>query len=125
MKKITFILVLALTACHHKSSLKQEGGVVIEKQWTPEFDASGTGTGMSSRGSLVVTSTHLHEDAKFLLVFKCDHRRVFTVNNRQLYAELEKGDSVNIMYQEWINDRDSSVDDFIFIDAVKCGYYRP
>jgi hypothetical protein len=53
-----------------------------------------------------------------MLVFKCEHDVVFTIDNQQLYTDLNKGDSVSIRYFEILNN-DNEVVDLDFVSAIK------
>lgn len=120
MKNLLFILVL-LAACGyvHRSGLKQERGIVVEKQYAAGIDAHGSGVGLSGSGDMVVTSSHIHEDEKYMLVFKCDHGVVFSVNNQELYARLDKGDTVTINFYELLEDGTNQVLSYQFESAFK------
>lgn len=117
-KIILIIGILPILSCTHESELKQECAVVIEKQFSPEFNGSGSGVGMSSGGDLVVTSNSVHKCEQFMLVFKCEHNTVFSIDKKQLYNDLNKGDSVIIYYKEILNYKNEIVD-FNFINAIK------
>lgn len=109
---------LTLSACTHKSEIKTEMGLVVEKQFSPSFDGKGSGLGYSTSGNLVVTDNNVHKAEQFVLVFKCEHNTLFTVDRKELYLTLEKGDTVNIQYQEVLN-KDNEVKDLDFITATK------
>jgi hypothetical protein len=59
LKIILLVLSLGLLSCTHKSELKYEKGVVVEKQFTPEVDQNVTGTGINSKGSISMSSHHI------------------------------------------------------------------
>lgn len=115
-------IIIALLACsctrNHLGEQKYEGGVVFEKQFAPEINASGSGIGMSSEGSTVITHTSIHEAAKYILFFKCDHGVMFQVEDKQLWTDLTKGDTVQIVYHD-ILDEDNRLVDYKFITAHK------
>lgn len=118
MKYTLLLLLITLLACRHKAkTISHETGVVVEKQFTPEFN--GRGSGIDSKGTY--HSTSIHDDEKFIVVFKCDHGVVFSMNRNDLYAKLNKGDSVSIAYYEILNS-DEEVVDFDFVDANKTKY---
>lgn len=122
MRKKLFLLAsfagLALNACTHKSEIKTETGVVVEKQFSPSFDGKGSGMGYSTSGDLVVTNNNVHKAEQFVLVFKCEHNTLFTVDRKELYLTLEKGDTVTIQYREVLNS-DNEVKDLDFVTATK------
>lgn len=120
MKKLIQLFIIVLfTSCVHRSGLKQESGVIVDKQFSPEFNARGDGIGFSTGGDIVFTSNDYHKAEEFLLVIKCQHNTVFTVNKKELYAVLEKGDSVYIQYKEILTDNNNSLVGFDFINASK------
>ena len=53
-----------------------------------------------------------------MLVFKCQHNTVFTIDRKELYTNLDKGDTVDIQYYELLNS-DNEVKDFDFVMATK------
>lgn len=114
MKKALILFTVILSSCLHKGPIKQESGFVIEKQYCPSFDA--TGTGFDTKGNI---STHtLHENEKYITVFKCEHGIVFSINRSDIYGKLDKGDTVLIDYREMLNNKDE-VRDFDFLNANK------
>jgi hypothetical protein len=121
MKTIKLILLIIglglLTSCTHKSKIKHEKGVVVEKQFTPAVDQNVTGTGISSKGTLSMSTHHISADQQFIVVFKCEHGVVFSINRNELYASLEKNDTVDISYYENLNSKEEIVD-FDFQNAV-------
>jgi hypothetical protein len=116
-----FSISLLFCSCYHKSELKHEKGVVVEKQFSAEFNGHGTALGMSSNGNVLVTSNAIHKAEQFMIVLKCEHNTIFTIDRKNLYANLEKGDTVDIQYYELLND-DNIVKDFDFVNAVKITY---
>ena len=96
----------------------RETGIVVAKQYAPEINASGAGIGMSSGGDMVLTHTSVHDDEKYMVVFKCQHGVVFSVNNKKVFAKLNDRDSVDINYYEIVNS-EGRVKDFDFVDANK------
>lgn len=118
MKYTPLLLLITLSACHHKAkTISHETGIVVEKQYTPEFN--GRGSGITSKGDY--HSTTIHDDEKYIVVFKCDHGVVFSMNRNDLYAKLNKGDTVSIAYYEILNS-DNKIVDFDFVDANKMKY---
>jgi hypothetical protein len=106
-------LAVNMFSCVKYSDPKQEFGEVIEKQFEPEINGTGTGTTFNSSGSVGLSYVSIHEDEKFLLIFKCQHKTVFTTINKNLYYSLNKGDKVIIHYWEKSNG------DFEFYTALK------
>lgn len=115
---VLLVAVLFFSSCHHNSELKHEKGVVVEKQFSPEFNGSGSGVGISTGGNVVVTSNNIHKREQFMIVFKCQHNILFTIDRKDLYMNLDKGDTVDIKYYEILN-RKNEVKDFDFVTATK------
>jgi hypothetical protein len=118
MKIKFFIILIIASGCYHKSELKHEKGIVIEKQYFPDTNQTVTGTGFSSNGSLIITTHQIGEDEKYIVIFKCEHGVVFSVNKSMVYGKLEKGDNVEIDYYELLND-DDEIKDLYFVNANK------
>lgn len=116
MKKLIIVALLGMVfGCTSKNqTIRRESGKVIAKSYTPEIDASGTG--ISSRGDAVFS--HIHEDEKFSVVFRCEHGDLFTVNSLSVYEKLSEGDMVTIDFYE-IMGWGGKVVDYDFIDANK------
>lgn len=117
MKKIFFIPFLFL-GCTHLSEMKHESGQVVEKQYFPDIRQTVTGTGFSSNGSIVITQHQIGDHEKFVVIFKCEHGVVFSVNRNDIYSSLEKGDKVQIDYFEILNG-DNEIVDLDFYSAEK------
>lgn len=119
MKKVIYILSVAtlLGGCLHRGeSMKHEQGFVVEKQYFPDTRQTVEGTGFSTSGDVVFTSHQMGADERFILVFKCEHGIVFSINRSDLYAKLNKGDSVIIDYYE-LRNRSGEIKDFDLINA--------
>jgi len=118
--KITSLLLLCIitASCYHKSELKYENGRVVEKQYFPDTRQLVTGTGFSSKGSVIITTHQIGEDEKYMVIFQCDHGVVFSINRSDIYGSLEKGDRVQIEYFEMLNG-DNEVKDLDFVNATK------
>ena len=115
------LLCAVLTSCtHRKEPMSHEKGFVVEKQYFPDTRQTVTGTGYSTSGNLVVTTHSVGEDEKYIVIFKCEHGVVFSINRSDLYGKLNKGDSVIIDYYELVNDKGEVKDlDFVDANAVK------
>lgn len=119
MKILFALLLIVFSSCLKRGDkLLHEGGVVIGKQYTPDTRETVMGTGISTKGSLVITSHSVGQDEQYSIVFKCDHGKIFTINNPDLYSRLKEGDTTDISYYELVN-RKGTVKDYEFIDAVK------
>lgn len=121
--KIILLGIISLTSCYTNGPLKNETGVVVAKQFKPSMDA--TGYGISTSGN--VSMHTLSESEKFVVAFKCEHGVVFTVDNSNVFAKVNEGDTVKISYHELLsNERVDSpntngfkVVGFDFVDANK------
>lgn len=121
MKTIFLLLTICLMlSCeeYHKSELKQEKGIVVAKEYRGEINETEMAVGMSMEGSIAVVPYHIHESEKFNVVFKCEHGKLFTINNSDIYSKLSEGDQVKIDYYEILNE-DNEVKDLDFVDANK------
>lgn len=111
------LIAMAISGClERKEPMKHETGYVVEKQYYPDTRQTVTGTGISTSGSIVFTSHDIGEDEKYIVIFKCEHGVVFSINRSELYGKLNKGDTVAIDYYEIINS-DGEVKDLDFVDA--------
>ena len=116
---ISFYVLLAvvLSGClNRREPMKHEQGYVIEKQYFPDTRQTVTGIGVSTSGNMIVTAHSIGENEKYLILFKCEHGVVFSINRNDLYVKLNKGDTVKIDYYEMING-DGEVKDLDFVDA--------
>ena len=122
MKNIYLILIAVLltvsTGCLKRSGIKQENGVVVEKQYVPDTQDTDIGTGFTSSGQMIMTTHTTGGPEKFMVIFKCDHGSIFAVSKPDLYGSLEKGDKVQIMYYDLVNG-DGETKDYEFVDAYR------
>jgi myo-inositol-hexaphosphate 3-phosphohydrolase len=113
----TLLLCTTLHSCiHRKEVIQHERGIVVEKQYFPETSGTAIGTSISPKGKVTPTIHHISESEKYIVIFKCDHNVVFSVNRSSVYGKLNKGDSVTIDYYEYVN-KAGEVKDLEFIDA--------
>lgn len=111
------LLAVVLSGClDRREPMKHERGYVIEKQYFPDTRQTVTGTGFSTSGNVVITTHSIGEDEKYIVIFKCEHGVVFSMNKTELYGKLNKGDTVTIDYYEMVNG-DGEVKDLDFVDA--------
>lgn len=111
------LLAVVLSGClDRRKPMKHERGYVIEKQYFPDTRQTVTGTGISTSGNVVITTHSIGEDEKYIVIFKCEHGFVFSINKTELYGKLNKGDTVTIDYYEMVNG-DGEVKDLDFVDA--------
>lgn len=117
MIKYIILMVFLFIGCTHKSELKYESGIVMETVYSPPFSASGTSVGFSGENvSIGVHSTNKEEE--YFIVFKCEHNKVFSVESKELYNKLVKGDTVKISFYE-VLDSDNNIKDFDFVNVER------
>jgi len=117
-KLILLALFFLIVSCNHQGKLKHEKGIVVEKQYFPDTQETVTGTGFSTSGNMVITSHNIGGEEKYIVIFKCEHGVLFSVNKSELYGALNKNDSVRIEYYE-ILDSDNKLVGFDFVSAVR------
>lgn len=111
------LLAVVLSGClERREPMKHENGFVIEKQYFPDARQTVTGAGFSTSGNMVITTHSIGEDEKYIVIFKCEHGVVFSINKTELYGKLNKGDTVTIDFYEMVNG-DGEVKDLDFVDA--------
>lgn len=119
MKYISILLMLIATSCvHRREPMLHENGEVVAMQYAPPIDGSGTTTTFNSDGGIGIGSTSIHGEEKYMVVFRCEHRIVFSIDRKELFYKLKQGDAVLIDYYEMV-DGDGVVKSFDFIDANK------
>lgn len=114
------MIIVGVNSCEetHKSELKQEIGFIIAKQYRGEIITVATGSGISSSGNLVLTTSNIHVPPKFDVVIRCEHGVIFTIDNSNLYSKVNEGDTVLIDYYEVLNESNETID-LDFVDANK------
>lgn len=111
------LIAVVLSGClDRREPMKHEQGYVIEKQYFPDTQQIVTGTGFSTSGNMVITTHSIGEAEKYILIFKCEHGVIFSINRKDLYMKLNKGDTVKIDYYEMVNSS-GEVKDLDFVDA--------
>lgn len=115
-----FLILLYTSSCtlKRKEPMLKEYGKVVGKQFTPDTRQSVMGTGISTNGSMVITTHSIGDEEKYTIIFKCQHMVIFNIDKKELYAKLNDGDSVVIDYYELVNDK-GEVKYFDFVDANK------
>lgn len=122
MKYSVLVLIYVLTSCLHRADkISSEQGIVVAKQFVP--DQSHYYTTMhpqwDGKNNYYTPETHYeHIPEKFLIVFKCAHGIVFTIDRQDLFLKLNQSDTVQIDYYEMLNKK-GEVKDFDFVDANK------
>lgn len=112
------LLIFILASCGHYGPAKKETGVVIERQYFPDTQQTVSGTVYTSKG-IGFSSHHIGAPEKYMVVFKCEHGMVFSVDNPNVYSKVSTGDHVVIDYKEYLNKDEDEVWDMKFIDANK------
>lgn len=119
IRLICSVIVVLLASCTHKREpMLTERGVVVAIQYGAPIDASGTTTTYNSNDGVGFGSASMHAEEKFMVVFRCEHGVVFSINRKELYAKLSERDSVNIKYYEVVNKK-GEIKDLDFVDANK------
>lgn len=123
MKSAIIIIFFSLvfTSCDNPfkkyySEVKTENGIVVAKQYQGEINDSAPNVGITTGGDISFGQTTIHTDEKFDVVFRCEHKKIFTIDNPDVYSKLQEGDSVIIKYRE-VYDTDTVLVDLDFIDA--------
>lgn len=122
LSAILFLCAALMSCTHRKEPMSHENGIVVEKQYFPDTRQTVIGTGYSTSGNFVVTTHSIGEDEKYIVIFKCEHGVVFSINKAELYGKLNKGDSVKIDYYELVNGN-GEVKDLDFVDANCVKYH--
>lgn len=119
MKYLSLLFILIAISCtHRREPMLYEKGDVVAMQYAPPIDGSGTTTTINSNGGIGWGSTSFHGEEKYMVVFRCEHGIVFSIDKKELFYKLKQGDTVQIDYYEII-DGDGAVKSFDFIDANK------
>ena len=117
MKYLFILLMFVSASCvHRREPILHESGEVVAMQYAPPIDGSGTTTTFNSGGGIGIGSTSIHGEEKYMVVFRCEHRIVFSIDRKELFYKLKQGDKVLIDYYEMV-DGDGVVKSFDFIDA--------
>lgn len=119
MKYLVLVLALLFISCNNLNrapAISREKGIVVAMQYAAPIDGTGTTTTYNTDDKFGFGITSLHTDEKYMVVFRCAHKVVFSINNQSLYAKLNEGDSVVIDYYELTN-KFGIVDDFEFVTA--------
>lgn len=117
-KIILVVVFFSILSCNHKGQLKYEKGIVVEKQYFPDTKNVVMGTGVSSNGGVIITTHCVGDDEKYIVIFKCEHGVIFSINRSELYGSLNKNDSVEIKYYE-VLDSENKLVDLDFVSAAR------
>lgn len=119
---LLLVLTLMLMSCHSKryektySDILTEQGFVVAKQYQGVTTSTGNTVGISSNGQLNVGFVSMSSPKKFDVVFTCEHKVLFTINDSKIYGQVRESDSVTIFYKEVY--RGGVLYDYEFIDVI-------
>lgn len=123
-KSYTFLILMLLSvslfteSClKRKGPLKSEKGIIIEKQYSPDTQNTDPVVAVGSNGGLITGYHFSGQPEKYMVIFKCEHGVVFSINNSNVYGKVTVKDSVLITYFDMVDENDV-VKDFDFIDAT-------
>lgn len=121
MKHI-FLLVLLSSCLHRGPRIELEQGVVIGKKFTEGYTHTYTTMMAYPDGNgNQMWIPEIHNDyipPTYVTSFKCQHKRIFNIDNRDVYETLKQLDTVTIEYYNLLNGNDE-IKDFDFITAYK------
>jgi hypothetical protein len=95
MKYLLATVIFAACAKTEYSAELSEPATVVEVVYSPS--QHGSGTGMSMKGELSVTSVSIPE--VFATVFECQHGK-FIIERKDVWQRSHVGDRVNVRYRE-------------------------
>lgn len=124
MKKITTILALFISfvSCSesHFSPVKHETGTVVAVQYKAAIDQTVEGSSYNFDHGRSWHTQNIKEDERFMVVFKCDHGVVFSINNANVFGKVRQYDKVDIAYKEELTEKNEVIDiDFVDTNPVK------
>jgi len=96
-----FAMIVSLSGCFkvEYSDELTERAEITEVVYTPSQHGTGTGIGMSMKGTMVVTTTSVNIPEVFAVVFKCQHGK-FIVSRREIWEKSKVGMKVVVHYKE-------------------------
>lgn len=94
-----------------------EPAEIMEVVYTPSQHGSGTGMGMSMKGTMVMTVNNVNIPEVFAVVFKCEHGK-FIIQRRDIWEKAKIGMKVTVHYREVyrVTDKARSLVKYDFID---------
>lgn len=113
---IATFLYFLFVSCTHKGPILLEDGIVTAKAYAPSTRHTETSYHMNYQGELERGTITVGDFEKYMVVFKCSHSVVFSINSKVLYAKLDVEDRVQIAYKEILTNKNKVVD-YYFIDA--------
>jgi len=127
MKKLIYLLIpIFFISCFDTevSGVMNEGGFIIAKSYRDEINDTAPGMGISMNGDVSFTATSVHVPESYTIVFRCEHNKIFKIDDARIYEKVQEGDSVVITYREMYriyddNPKERVLVDYKFIDANK------
>lgn len=114
-------LVFFMGCLHRGPNIELEQGVVIGKNFKDGYTYTYYTQEVMHHGRQIITMPVPHETyvpPVHTIIFKCQHQRVFNIDNRELYEKLNQLDTVTIEYYNLLNG-DDEIKDYDFITAYK------
>lgn len=111
-------LIVSFASCSnsHFSEIKHESGTVMAVQYKAPVNQEIEGHSYNFDHGMSYHTQNIKEDERFMVVFKCDHGVVFSINNANVFGKVKQYDKVDIAYKEELTD-DNQVIDIDFVDA--------
>jgi hypothetical protein len=118
MKLLVLVPLLFLVGCPKTEYGPQltEPATVVDLPFVPS--GHGTGVGLSTKGSMVVSSVDIPE--RYAIVFQCQHGRFVIEDHPDIWKRLRVGQAVTVHYREVIEVENGkrAIVDLDFIDAL-------
>ncbi len=74
---------------------ERHNGVIVDKQYKPESNSTGTGIGTTSNGSTTIVTTSEHESEQFIIILKTNSGVIITAESKsELYYSKSIGEKV-------------------------------
>lgn len=100
-RAIAICVLIMLAGCYkiEKSPVLTEEAEITEVVYTPSQHGSGTGFGMTGKGTMVMTTNSVNIPEVFAVVFKCKHGK-FIIKRKDVWQKAVVGMKVSVRYQE-------------------------
>ena len=100
-----FVLVaclIALAGCdrYEEGPVQTEDAVVVDLPYVPSGHGSGVGVGLTTSGSMAVSSISTDIPARYATVFQCQHGRFVVEGHEAMWKRLKVGQKVTVYYTE-------------------------
>lgn len=119
---ISLIACICLLSCTetHQSGIKHESGTVVAVQYKAATDQTIEGSSYNFDHGRSWHTQNIKEDERFMVVFKCDHGVVFSINNSAVFGKVRQYDKVDIAYKELLTEENQVIDiDFVDANPIK------